>query len=307
MIDDVRAFNRFYTRQIGVINERLLESPFSLAEMRVLYELAHREAPTAADLARDLGLDAGYLSRILRRFEGRHYVRRTPSADDRRHSWLHLTATGRAAFAPYEQRTSDAVGAMIGHLGEGDQRQLIAAMGTITRLLDRGQPEPAVPYLLRPHRPGDIGWIVQRHGEIYAREYGYSAEFEALVARICADFLDRFDPAGERCWIAERDGAPIGSVCVVRKSKTVAKLRLLIVDPAARGLGVGGRLVDECVRFARDAGYSTLTLWTHRQLEAARRIYQRAGFRCVAARPTRSFGLKLVDETWELRLAPPRS
>src|SRR5262245_36029225 len=210
MIDEVRAFNRFYTRQIGVISERLLDSPFSLAEMRVLYELAHRETPTATDLARDLGLDAGYLSRILRRFEGRRFVRRTASPDDRRHSRLHLTATGHAAFAPYEKRTSEAVGAMVGHLGEADGRQLVAAMGTITRLLGRERAGPAVPYLLRPHRPGDMGWVVQRHGELYAREWGYSAAFEALVARICADFLDRFDPSGERCWIAERDEAPIG-------------------------------------------------------------------------------------------------
>jgi len=307
MIDDVRAFNRFYTRRIGVLNERLLDSPFSLAEMRVLYELAHRDNPTASDLVRDLGLDPGYLSRMLRRFEGRRYVKRTPSPDDRRHSWLQLTAAGRAAFSPYERRTGEAVGAMIDHLGAADRQQLTAAMGTITRLLDREQPPRAVPYALRPHRPGDMGWVIQRHGEFYAREWGYSPAFEALVARICADFLDHFDPAAERCWIAERDGAPIGSVFVVRKSKTVAKLRLLIVDPAARGLGVGGRLVDECIRFARDAGYATLTLWTHRQLDAARRIYRRAGFRRVAARPTHSFGKKLVDETWELRLVAPRS
>jgi DNA-binding MarR family transcriptional regulator/GNAT superfamily N-acetyltransferase len=302
MIEQVRAFNRFYTRRIGVISERLLDSAFSLAEMRVLYELAHREAPTASDLARDLGLDAGYLSRILRRFEARRYVTRTRSADDRRHSALHLTAKGRAAFAPLEQRTSDAVGAMIQHLGDGEQRQLAAAMGTITRLLD---PEPArnrAPYVMRSHRPGDMGWVIQRHGELYAREWGYTAEFESLVARICADFLDNFDPAGERCWIAERDGLRVGSAFVVRKSKTVAKLRMLIVDPSARGLGLGGALVDECVRFAREAGYRTLTLWTHRQLEAARRIYQAAGFRCVAAAPVHSFGKDLVDETWELRL-----
>jgi DNA-binding MarR family transcriptional regulator/GNAT superfamily N-acetyltransferase len=307
MIEQVRAFNRFYTRRIGVISERLLDSAFSLAEMRVLYELAHREAPTATDLARDLGLDAGYLSRILRRFEARRFVTRTRSADDRRHSALRLTAKGRAAFAPLEQRTSDAVGAMLHPLDEAGQRQLAAAMGTITRLLD---PEPARqprPCLLRSHRPGDMGWVIERHGELYAREWGYTTEFEALVARICADFLDHFDPTGERCWIAERDGVPVGSAFVVRKSKTVAKLRLLIVDPSARGLGLGGRLVDECVRFAREAGYRTLTLWTHRQLEAARRIYHAAGFRCVAATPVHSFGKKLVDETWELSLAPPRS
>jgi DNA-binding MarR family transcriptional regulator/N-acetylglutamate synthase-like GNAT family acetyltransferase len=275
--------------------------------MRVLYELAHRDAPTATDLARDLGLDAGYLSRILRRFEARRYVTRTRSADDRRHSALHFTARGRAAFAPLEQRTGEAVAAMIHHLGDPEQRQLAAAMGTITRLLDRETARQPLPCVLRSHRAGDMGWVVQRHGEIYAREWGYTAGFEALVARICADFLDHFDPSRERCWMAERDGIPIGSVFVVRKSATVAKLRMLIVDPAARGLGLGGRLVDECIRFARDAGYRTLTLWTHSQLEAARRIYRAAGFRCVAATPVRSFGKKLVDETWEIRLAPPRS
>ena len=307
MIEQVRAFNRLYTRQIGVISERLLDSPFSLAEMRVLYELAHREAPTATELAGDLGLDAGYLSRILRRFEGRRYVTRTRSADDRRHSSLHLTARGRAAFAPLEQRTREAVGAMIHHLGDPEQQQLAAAMATIARLLDPQPAQRPLPYVLRAHRPGDMGWVIQRHGEIYAREWGYTTAFEALVARICADFLDHFDPSGERCWIAERDGVPIGSAFVVRKSKTVAKLRMLIVDPSARGLGVGGRLVDECIRFAREAGYRTLTLWTHRQLEAARRIYHAAGFRCIAATPVHSFGKNLVDETWELALRPNRS
>jgi DNA-binding MarR family transcriptional regulator/GNAT superfamily N-acetyltransferase len=302
MIDDVRAFNRFYTRRIGVLSERLLDSPFSLAEMRVLYELAHRERPTATDLARDLGLDAGYLSRILRRFEARRYVTRTPSPDDRRHSWLHLTAKGRGAFAPYEKRTSEAVGAMVGHLGDADQRHLVAAMGTITRLLDRDQPRRAAPYLLRPHRPGDMGWVIQRHGELYAREWGYSTEFEALVARICADFLANFDAARERCWIAEKDGELVGSVFLVSKSKTVAKLRLLLVEPQARGLGIGRRLIDECIRFARHAGYRTLTLWTQSELDAARRLYQQAGFRRVHQQPHHSFGKDLVAETWELKL-----
>jgi DNA-binding MarR family transcriptional regulator/GNAT superfamily N-acetyltransferase len=307
MIDEVRAFNRAYTRRIGVLGDHLLDSELSLSEMRVLYELAHRDAPTATDLRRDLGIDAGYLSRILRRFEGRRYVQRSRAAGDRRQSLLRLTPQGRAAFAPLEARARDQVGGILSPLSGGEQRQLVGAMQTITRLLDR-QPEAArSPYVLRNHRPGDMGWVIQRHGEIYAREWGYSAAFEALVARICADFLDRFDPAGERCWIAERDGAPIGSAFVVRKTKTVAKLRLLIVDADARGLGVGGRLVDECIRFARDAGYRTLTLWTHRQLMAARRIYRRAGFRCVAATRTRSFGKALVDETWELSLAAPRS
>ena len=307
MIDEVRAFNRAYTRRIGVLGDHLLDSEFSLSEMRVLYELAHRDAPTATDLRRDLGIDAGYVSRILRRFERRRYLRRTRAAGDRRRSLLRLTPRGRAAFAPLEARARDQVGGLLAPLSDGAQRQLVGAMQTITRLLDQRPAAVRSPWVVRNHRAGDMGWVIQRHGEIYAREWGYSAAFEALVARICADFLDRFDAGAERCWIAERDGTPIGSAFVVRKTKTVAKLRLLIVDPAARGLGVGGRLVDECIRFARDAGYRTLTLWTHRQLTAARRIYRRAGFRCVAATPTRSFGKSLVDETWELSLAPPRS
>jgi DNA-binding MarR family transcriptional regulator/GNAT superfamily N-acetyltransferase len=307
MIDVVRAFNRAYTRRIGVLGDHLLGSDFSLSEMRVLYELAHRDAPTAADLTRDLGIDAGYLSRILRRFEARRFVKRTRARDDRRQSLLRLTAAGRAAFAPLDARACDQAAAMLEPLGKPERTRLVGAMGTITRLLERDAARAAPPFVLRGHRPGDMGWVIAQHGALYAREWGYSAAFEALVARICADFLDRFDPAAERCWIAERDGARIGSVFVVRRSKTVAKLRLLIVDPQARGLGLGARLVDECVRFARDAGYRTLTLWTHRQLEAARRIYQHAGFRCVAAQPVRSFGRDLVDETWELRLGPSRS
>ena len=306
MLDAIRGFNRFYTRRIGVLDERLLDSPFSLAEMRVLYELAHRDAPTATDLARDLGLDAGYLSRILRRFEARGYLRRTPSADDRRHQLLTLGAKGRAAFAPLETRAREEVTAMIRPLAPPDRQQLVTAMETIRRLLDP-PPAEAPAFVLREHRPGDMGWVIQRHGELYAREWGYSAAFEALVARICADFLDRFEPAAERCWIAERAGVPVGSVFLVRKSKTIAKLRLLIVDPSARGLGVGGRLVDECIRFARAAGYRTLTLWTHSQLDAARRIYRRAGFGLARRSPTHAFGRDLVDETWELRLASPRS
>lgn len=301
MIEQVRAFNRFYTRQIGVISERLLDSPFSLAEMRVLYELAHREAPTAAALARDLGLDAGYLSRILRRFEARRYVTRTRSADDRRHSSLHLTAKGRTAFAPLEQRTSEAVGAMIHHLGDPEQRQLTAAMGTIARLLDP-QPAQQIPYVLRGHRPGDMGWVIQRHGELYAREWGYTAAFEALVARICADFLDNFDPSGERCWIAERDGVRLGCIFLVAQDKTTAKLRLLLVEPEARGLGLGRRLIDACIAFAREAGYKRIVLWTQNNLDAARHLYERAGFRLTGSESHHSFGSDLVAETWALKL-----
>jgi len=309
-VDTVRAFNRFYTQQIGVLGEHLLESAFSLAEMRALYELAHRDALTASDLGRDLGLDAGYLSRILRRFETRGLIGRSPSAADGRQHVLRLTRKGRAAFEPLEARARDEVAALLGQLAGPEQRQVVDAMGTIARLLGapRAEADRAAPYLLRTHQPGDMGWIVHRHGAIYAREWGYNAEFEALVARICADFLDRFEPAGERCWIAERNGDIVGSVFVVRKSKTVAKLRLLLVEPQARGLGIGRRLVDECIRFARHAGYRRLTLWTQSDLGAARRLYQQAGFRCVHKKSHHRFGrTDLVAETWDLTLSAPRS
>jgi len=302
-LDAVRAFNRFYTRRIGVLGEHLLDSPFSLAETRVLYELAHRDQPAASDLARDLGLDAGYLSRILRRFEARGLIDRAPSPADRRQSLLRLTRRGRRTFAPLERRARADAAAMLGRLPAQGQRQVVEAMSTIEQLLaPPAAARPAVPYVLRTHQPGDMGWVIHRHGAIYARERGYNAEFEALVARICADFLDHFDPTGERCWIAERHGEIVGSVFLVRKSKTVAKLRLLLVEAEARGLGIGRRLVDECVRFARTAGYRRITLWTQNDLEAARRLYHEAGFRRVHQEAHRSFGQDLVAETWDLTL-----
>ena len=302
-LDAVRAFNRFYTRRIGVLGEHLLDSPFSLTETRVLYELAHRDQPTATVLARDLGLDAGYLSRILRRFESRGLIGRSASPADGRQSLLRLSRRGRSAFAPLERRARTEAAAMLGRLPTQGQRQVVEAMSTIEQLLAPASPaRQAAPYVLRTHQPGDMGWVIHRHGAIYARERGYNAEFEALVARICADFLDRFDPAGDRCWIAERDGAIVGSVFVVRKSKTVAKLRLLLVEAEARGLGIGRRLVDECIRFARAAGYRRLTLWTQNDLDAARRLYKQAGFRRVHQESHHSFGQDLVAETWDLAL-----
>jgi DNA-binding MarR family transcriptional regulator/GNAT superfamily N-acetyltransferase len=304
-VDAVRAFNRFYTRQIGALGDHHLQSDFSLTEMRVLYELAHRDAPTASDLGRDLGLDAGYLSRILRRFDTRGLVARAPSPADARQSLLRLTRKGRAAFTPLEARARGDVAALLGRVDAAAQRRIVEAMDTIVRLLDEhATPARAsAPYLLRTHQPGDMGWVIHRHGVVYAREEGYNAEFEALVARICADFLDHFDASGERCWIAERGGDIVGSVFLVRKSKAVAKLRLLLVEPQARGLGIGRRLIDECIRFARDAGYRRLTLWTQSDLRAARRLYRQAGFRCVAKTPHASFGrADLVAETWDLNL-----
>jgi DNA-binding MarR family transcriptional regulator/GNAT superfamily N-acetyltransferase len=295
----VRRFNRFYTSRIGVLH--YLGSDFSLAEVRVLYELAHRPTPpTAADLGKDLSLDAGYLSRLLRGFERRGLIARTRSESDGRRSHLALTAAGRAAFAPLGARSHDEMAALLAPLSDADQRRVIEAMETIETVLGGGDGPP--PFILRPHRPGDMGWVVQRHGALYAQEYGWDERFEALVASIVAKFVERYDPARERCWIAEKDGEPVGSVFLVKKSKTVAQLRLLIVEPKARGLGIGARLVAECERFAREAGYRTITLWTNSVLTSARRIYEAAGYRQVDTERHHSFGHDLVGETWEKAL-----
>jgi len=303
-VSAVRAFNRFYTRRVGALGDHHLDSAYSLTEMRVIYELAHAVRPSASAIGRDLGLDAGYLSRILRRFESDGLLARTPSAGDARKSDLRLTRRGRSTFAPLERRTRGELAAQLGRLSTPEQRRLLDAMQTIERLFGDRDSERTErpPFILRPHRPGDMGWVVERHGALYAREWGYSSAFEALVARIVADFLDHFDSRRERCWIAERNGANVGSVFVVRETGTIARLRLLIVEPHARGLGIGRRLVQECVQFARQAGYQSMTLWTHSQLDAARRLYREAGFRCVRKTPHRSFGKQLVDETWELSL-----
>ncbi len=294
----VRRFNRFYTRRIGILNEGHLRSPFSLAEVRVLYELAHRD-----ELAQELDLDAGYLSRILRRFQTQGLLARTPSAADGRQSHLRLTDAGRETFTALNARSSDEIAAMLAALSPAEQRRLVEAMRAIERLLG-ARAEPRTPYVLRPHQPGDIGWVIHRHGALYAQEYGWDERFEALVAEIAAKFIRDFDPRRERCWIAERDGESVGSVFLVRHpdAEGVAKLRLLLVEPSARGLGIGTRLVDECVRFARRAGYRTITLWTQSVLHAARRIYEHAGFRLVREEPHTSFGHDLVGETWEMTL-----
>jgi DNA-binding MarR family transcriptional regulator/GNAT superfamily N-acetyltransferase len=302
-VDTVRAFNRFYTRHVGALGEHLLDSPYSLTEMRVLYELAHRDGVSASDLAAELGLDAGYLSRILGRFEARRLIARAGAAGDARRATVRLTARGRRSFAPYERKTRQGIGAMLGGLTPRGRHEVVGAMRAIRTHLDPSTAPPVRAYSLRTHQPGDLGWIVRMHGALYASEHGYDARFEAVVARIAADFLERFDPARERCWIAEVDGETVGSVCLVKKSATVAKLRLLIVDPRARGLGIGRRLVEECVRFAGQAGYRKITLWTHGQLTAARRIYQSCGFECVDRRKVKSFGRNLVDEIWELAIA----
>jgi DNA-binding MarR family transcriptional regulator/GNAT superfamily N-acetyltransferase len=300
-VEAVRRFNRFYTKQIGVLHEGLLGSEFSLTEVRVLYELAHREKPTAALLSRELGLDPGYLSRILRGFARRGLTAKSRSVSDGRQSLLSLTARGRKAFAPLDRRSHEEVKEMLGRLSPEDRQRAVRAMQALETLLGV-RPEPKVPYLLRPHQSGDMGWIIHRHGVLYAEEYGWDETFEALVAEIAAKFIRDFDSKRERCWIAEREGEIVGSVFLVAQSESVAKLRLMYVEPRARGLGIGSRLVEECIRFARRTGYRTITLWTNSVLVAARRIYQRAGFRLVREEPHRSFGHELIGETWELPL-----
>ena len=300
-IATVRRFNRFYTKQIGLLGEGYLETPFSLTEARVLYELAHRERPSATELARELALDAGYLSRILRGFERRRLLTRTRSKSDARQSHLALTARGRAAFAPVEARSREDISALLTRLSPAEQRRLLDAMRTIEAMLGDA-PGAKAPYVLRPHQPGDMGWVVHRHGALYAQEYGFDERFESLVAGVVAKFVERYDPRRERCWIAEKDGEIVGSVFLVRRSRSVAQLRLLLVEPKARGLGIGERLVTECVRFARQAGYRKITLWTNSVLHAARRIYERTGFVLVKEEPHRHFGEGLVGQTWDLRL-----
>jgi DNA-binding MarR family transcriptional regulator/GNAT superfamily N-acetyltransferase len=300
-VGDVRHFNRFWTRQIGVLREGYLESPFSLTEVRVLYELAHREETTASELGEELGLDAGYLSRILRGFEKHSLIHKRPSEADGRRRLLRLTKRGREAFAPLDARSRSEIGAVLGGMSIARQERLVKAMRAIERLLSC-RPDPVVPYLLRPHRPGDMGWVVHRHGVLYAREYGWDEHFEALVAEIVAKFIQEYDPRLERCWIAERDDEIVGCVFLVRESEEIAKLRLLLVEPEARGLGIGSRLVEECIRFARQAGYLKIRLWTNDVLNSARRIYERRGFRLVHEKPHHSFGHDLVGQTWELML-----
>jgi DNA-binding MarR family transcriptional regulator/N-acetylglutamate synthase-like GNAT family acetyltransferase len=301
-VADVRRFSRFYTRQVGLLRDGYLESPFSLTEVRVLYEVANREHAVAAELTKELGLDAGYLSRILAAFRRRGLIERRASAEDARRSELRLTKRGRSVFASLDARSHDDVGAQLARLAVTDQERLVGAMGTVERLLGDPQAAPGGAYVLRVPRSGDYGWVVQRHGALYAEEYGWNEEFEGLVAGIVATFVDHIDPKFERCWIAERDGENVGCVFVVKRSAAVAQLRLLLVEPRARGLGIGRRLVDECVSFSRAAGYKRLRLWTNSVLRAARHIYEEAGFELVAEESHHSFGKDLVGETWELKL-----
>jgi DNA-binding MarR family transcriptional regulator/GNAT superfamily N-acetyltransferase len=301
----VRRFNRFYTRQIGVLRKTYLDSPYSLGEARVLYEIASGRSLTASDIARALDLDAGYLSRVLRNFEKRGLIERKASASDARQSHLALSPRGRKSFAPLERRSQRETGAMLGSLAPSDQARLIAAMDTIGTLLGDA-PEVGSPqdrsYILRAPRPGDFGWVVKCHAELYAREYQWKAPFEGLCAQIIADFANKHDPQRERGWIAEMNGENVGCVFLAKDSPAVARLRLLLVDPKARGLGLGARLVDECIRFARRSGYRKITLWTHRVLTAARHIYEKAGFKLMRTEQHKSWGRPVVSEHWDLEL-----
>ncbi|MGE5483528.1 MAG: GNAT family N-acetyltransferase [Ignavibacteriales bacterium] len=297
----IRAFNRFYTRKTGVLREGLLHSPYSLTEARILWELAHRDQPTASELVRELGVDAGYLSRTLARFERQGLVARERSERDGRQLLLRLTDKGRDAFSLLDRRSRDEVADLLDDLSEEEQERLVKAMQSIESVFQKGL-KFAGPFFLRPHEPGDMGWVVHRHGVLYAQEYGWDERFEALVAGIVADFVNNYKPEKERCWIAEMNGEIVGCVFVVQAAEAVARLRLLLVEPKARGLGLGTRLVKECIRFARKAGYEKVVLWTNSVLVEARRIYEREGFKLIAEEAHNSFGHDLVGETWELVL-----
>lgn len=297
----VRAFNRFYTRKLGVLDQHLGNSPFSLSEARVLYELAQRDDLAAKEIGNELGLDPGYLSRIVQSFDEKGLITRKPLPADRRQYQLGLTAKGRQAFAKLNTSSQNQVAALLARLSPGDATRLTQAMATIEAVLEPHRSQPAA-VVLRSHRVGDMGWVISRQAAAYAADYNWDISYEALVAEICARFIRDYDAAREHCWIAEVGGEPVGSVFLVKATDEIAKLRLLQVEKKARGLGVGRALVEQCIQGARDRGYSKMTLWTQSILVAARGIYQSAGFKLVATEPHRSFGQDLVGETWELDL-----
>jgi len=298
---DIRQFNRFYTARIGVLGEGLHDRPLTLTEARVVYELAQHETTTAAEINAVLHLDPGYLSRILSKLRDRGMLARRPSPDDGRQSLLWLTGEGRAEFDTLNASSQEEILRLLSEIEPDDRRRIVESMATIRRLLG-DDPVRGAPYILRQHEPGDIGWIIHRHGAIYAEEYRWSIEFEALVADIAAGFLKTYDSACERCWIAEKDGENVGCILLTRADEDIAKLRLLLVEAKARGLGIGSRLVDEAVRFARRIGYRRLVLWTQSNLLPARRIYERAGFALTKEEPHHAFGHDLIAETWEREL-----
>ena len=297
----VRRFNRFYTQRIGVLEDGYAGGPFSLAEARVLYEVWRQERTTATDIGRELGLDAGYLSRVLRRFHKAGLIRKQPSPDDGRQSFLSITVKGRKIFDPIEAWSNEQVGVMLARLPAAKQSQLVSALTAAEELLSE-RPNATPELILREPKAGDLGWVVARHAVLYGAEYGWRDEFEGLCAQIVADFAKNFDPRCERCWIAELDGENVGSAFLVKDSEGVARLRLLLVEPSARGLGIGKRLTEECVRFARACGYRRITLWTHSVLTAARHIYEQAGFKLTSSEKRRSFGQNVVSEHWDLTL-----
>ncbi|NER79407.1 MAG: MarR family transcriptional regulator [Leptolyngbya sp. SIO1D8] len=296
----IRRFNRFYTRKIGLLNNTLLKSPFSLTEARVIYELAHREPATASELCSELGLDAGYMSRMVRNLQNQGLLDKQPAKHDGRQSVLRLTQQGQSVFATLNAASNQEIQAMLVDLSQGEQQHLIQAIATIEQLL--GQSDLRAAYIIRSPQPGDMGWVIQQHGRLYAQEYGWNEAFEALVAEIVVKFIQDYEPQWERCWIAERKGENVGSVFLVKQSESVAKLRLLIVEPSARGLGLGTCLVQECVSFARQVGYGKVVLWTGKMLHAARHVYEKFGFRLVGEEPQHSFGHDWISETWELEL-----
>jgi len=294
----VRAFNRFYTRKLGVLDQHLGKSPFSLSEARVLYELAHRDDMAAKEIGNELGLDPGYLSRIVQSFEEKGLITRKPLPADRRQHQLSLTAKGRQTYAKLNLSSQNEVAAMLAQLSAEDATRLTRAMATIEAVLERRRTQPAA-VMLRSHRVGDMGWVISKQAAAYAADYNWDISYEALVAEICAQFIKNYDAAREHCWIAEVDGEPVGSIFLVKATDEIAKLRLLQVEKKARGLGVGRALVEQCLQGARERGYSRMTLWTQSILVAARGIYQSAGFKLVATEPHRSFGQDLIGETWE--------
>ena len=299
-VASVRRFMRFYTRRMGVLEEALLGSAFTVPEARIVYEIAVRDRTTASDLVADLGLDPGYVSRLIKSLEERGFITRRPSETDARQYLLDLTPLGRREFSQINRKSDEEVQKLLEPLGAGDRARLVAALSTAETLLAQERPEPQCTF--RDLRPGDIGWVIHRHGALYAAEYGWDVTFEALVAKVCAEFVENFDPAKERAWIAEMDGRIVGSVFLVKKTHELAKLRLLYVEPDARGRGIGRRLVEDCIAHARAVGYRRMTLWTNDVLTAARKIYQAAGFKLVHSEPHHSFGKDLVGETWELGL-----
>lgn len=299
-IGSVRAFNRFYTNVIGALRGGLLDTPYSLTEARVLFELGHADATEVAELRRALDIDRGHLSRMLSRFDGDGLVVRERSTEDGRRQVIRLSDAGRATMAMLGTRADDEVRNLLAPLSDRDQGTLIGAMGTIRSVLERTRSEPS--YVIRPLGPGDLGWVVHRHGVLYATEYGWDETFEGLVAQIVADYARDRDERRESAWIAEVHGEPAGCVFCTKREEHVAQLRLLLVEPETRGMGLGARLVDECIRFARRAGYRQIMLWTNDVLTAARRIYEKAGFQLVEEGPHKSFGKDLVEQTWALTL-----